>query len=298
MLKVRVLAMVAAFSVSAPAFALDLAEVNGMIDAKRPPAEIAELITKSTDPWLPHDVYALIDRRAPVEITKAAAGKAAMFYDGKNLLPMDDLWKREIATVPPQTIDIKSDAEFSKIFEFFDSIKAESDAAKKGAGAKPTKNASETDNTFDKRARAADEQLVGILGPIEGKIDQTTFSIEVPLKLGAYDGSRCWGAPTYHVDLSSQPFQSWRNTNGTKGDQVVVLDKKSTNVASVKWIGTTPYGFDVVGKSLCPYEYAGELGGQGVKLKLTMKRTRKGEDWTGHAVIVGARSGEVIESGK
>jgi hypothetical protein len=120
------------------ASALTIEEVNGMLDAKKPPAEVVTAINASTDVWLPRHLYTLLDRKAPADVLKAMAAKSAVFYDGTNLTSLDAQWAKQIGAVPKQTIEIKLPEDWAKFFEFYAAVKKESDAARARAGARPT----------------------------------------------------------------------------------------------------------------------------------------------------------------
>lgn len=293
--------ILAALLFPAIASALTIEEVNGMIDAKKPPAEVVTAINASTDVWLPRHFYAVLDRKAPPDVVKAMAAKAAVFYDGTNLTSLDSQWAKQIGAVPKQTIEIKTPEDWTKFFEFYGAVKKESDAAKAKAGARPTApNAGENDAAFDKRQRAYDEALIVAMGPVDGKIDQTTFKIVQKVKPGAFNGTDCYEPATVTFDLSAPTFDVWRVAMGKAGANPLVAtnpDKKS-NIAVAQFVADgAARRFEVTTKKLCPYEYADDLPSHGTRLELELKRTRKGDDWSIKGGVLDASTGDKVDAG-
>ncbi len=280
------------------AFAASYDEIVGMINGKAPDADVVKEIKESKDIFLPRHVYAMIDRKVSKEIIQAFAAKAAIFYNGTQL-SLDDQREKAYSAVPAQTISIKG-TDFSKFFEFFDAVKAEVDGSKSKL-TPVTQNTGEADAVFDKRQRAYDESVIYVMGPIEGKIKATTFDIEVPATLEDYDSnSGCYPAAVVNIPFDSVSFQTWRNAmGGGLSQSPVTLDKKSeTTVVSIGFNGGTPRRLEAKSKRICPYEAPEQLVRDGVKLKMQIKRTPKGQDWTGTAIFVNAKTGEKVEAKK
>ena len=292
----RWIAALALFAAPGLAYALGIADINTMLDAKKPAAEIVTAVNASTDAWAPKDVYALVDRKAPVDVIKAVAAKAAVFYDGTNLLSLDEQFKKAAAAVPPTHIPIKADADFAQLFAFYDTIAKDGGAIRAKEGARPSApNPGEVAASFDKRVRAYDEKLVADLAPSDGRIDATIFDVELKFTPGKFDGA-CWAPATYVVDLSSVPFVSWKNAMGgaTKTTYLATLDRKA-NLSEVKFSSEGQQRFEFTTTKLCPYEYAGELGGH-AKLKIELKRSHRGEDWVAKGNVVDG-SGSKVDPG-
>ncbi len=282
------------------ASALTIEEVNGMIDAKKPPAEVVTAINASTDVWLPRHFYTLLDRKAAPDVLKAMAAKAAVFYDGTNLTSLDSQWAKQIGAVPKQTIEIKTPEDWAKFFDFYGAVKKESDAAKAKAGARPlAPNAGENDAAFDKRQRTWDEALVVAMGPVDGKIDQTTFKIVQKIKVTGFDGA-CYEPLTVPFDLSAYSFDVWRAGMGKAAANPMVAanpDKKSSIAVAQFVADGANHRFEVTTKKLCPYEYADDLPAHGTRLELEIKRTRKGDDWSVKGGVIDASTGEKVDAG-
>jgi len=284
---------------SSPAWAASYDQIVSMIDGKAPDADVVKEIKESKDIFLPRHVYAMIDREVSKEIIQAIAAKAAIFYNGTQL-SLQDQREKAYAEVPTQTISIRSDADWGKFFEFFDAVKAEADVAKTKVD--PVKqNTGEADAVYDKRARAYEEMVIYNVAPIEGRIKATTFDIEVPATLEAYDANAgCYPAAIVNVDLNSYAYQSWRAAmGGALTLSGVTIDKKSeTTVVSIAFNGGNPRRLEAKSRRICPYENQAQLAKDGVKLKMQIKRTPKGQDWTGTAVFVNAKTGEKVEAKK
>lgn len=281
------------------AYAAGPADVMALLDQKKTAPEIVTAINSGTEAWRPRDVYALVDRKAPADVIKAAAAKAAVFYDGTNITSLDDQWKKGIAAVPEQKIDLKADADWAKFFAFYDQVKTEADAARGKSGSKPSvPNDGENEAAFDKRVRAWEESAQAALVPSEGKIDRTTFNVEVKFKPGAFDGT-CYAPVTVKVDLSAYSFAQWRTAMGKAASTTLPIAKPSgkSNLADIKFTSDGGQRLEFTTTKLCPYEYADELAGRGAKLKIELKRTRKGDDWSLKGSVVDPASGEKIDAG-
>lgn len=290
--------LLAGVLLSSTAFAASYDEIVGMINGKAPDADVVKEIKESKDIFLPRHAYAMIDREVSKEIIQAVAAKAAIFYNGTQL-SLEDQREKAYAAVPAQTIALKG-TDFTKFFEFFDAVKAEVDGAKSKLSP-VTQNTGEADAVFDKRQRAYDESVIYVMGPIEGKIKATTFDIEVPATLEEYDSNAgCYPAAVVNVSFDSASFQSWRNAmGGALTMSPVTIDKKSeTTVVSIGFNGGTPRRLEAKSRRICPYEAPEQLVRDGVKLKMQIKRTPKGQDWTGTAIFVNAKTGEKVEAKK
>jgi hypothetical protein len=266
------------------AYAGTYEDVLAMLDKPdTKPVDVVAAINASTDKWLPHHVYALIDRHAPREVIGAVAAKAAVFYDGSQL-SLDDQGAATRAAVPPEVVPVHSADDLVMIFEFFNDVKNEIDAAKASAGPKPTQNAGEMEAVFDKRARAFDESVVAAIAPSEGKIDATTWAVELPAALGAPDAKGCQKVELL-ADLPSVGYLLFRTAMGGNLVLYDVTFPKPITVEKLQWGGENSRRLQGTSWPICDPTALATLS-SGVKFKGTLHRTHLGGDWTGTGEFV------------
>jgi hypothetical protein len=276
-----------------PALALSYGDITAMLDAEppKPPSEIALAVKNSTDPWLPHDVYALVDRKAPKEVIAAVAAKASVFYDG-SMKSLDEIRAEGRTGLPPETITIRKADDLVMLFEFFVDRKYERDAAVQALPAVAEQGDNEPEAAYDKRVRTHDEEVARATSKIDGHIDVTTFDIELPATLEPWDASiNCFPKAKFEVNLDHVQFFSWRE--GMGGNflvHAIKMDKPSKTVQLLEFNANGIRRFQGNSYKICTAspEVGKEIEAHGIKVVMKIKRTYKGQDWSGTAEFVDA----------
>ena len=140
------------------------------------PKPLVDAIGKSTFAFTPNHYYTLVDRAANTEVVKIVAAKAAVYYDPK-ALPIDVQAANARRGQPKATIPLGT-SNFVELFEFFNDVKNDSDAATAQIGPAAPRGPDESANLYERRIRARQEQLVKATGPFEGRIEATTFQVD------------------------------------------------------------------------------------------------------------------------
>ncbi len=289
-ISVAALALALALSpVSAPAAVVD--DVLAMCTAAKPPNEIIEVVHAHKGEWLPRHVYQLIDAKAPPDVIKAVAAHAVVFYDGVNPRSLEAVAAQARAGMAPATVKL---ADFVILFEWFADLKTEVDALRAGVSALKSQQPGETTAQLDVRKRTYDEDIVLAVTPAEGRIDLTSFEVELPVRYSA-DPKGC-AVGTAEVPLDQVNYFTFRTAMGTTNQRVPVVGKKSRSVSAGEFYnGETKY-FRITSKAACG-EVASGLIASGGKVRLLLNRTAKGGDWTASGEFTNTR-GETIPAAK
>jgi hypothetical protein len=234
--------------------------------SKWDPAPLVAGIGASTFPFTPKHYYALVDRgNVHPDVVKAVAAKAAVFYD-PNAKPLAVIAQNARQTASPSTITL-GQSNFVELFEFFNDVKNDLAAAEAAAGPNTPQGASENANIYERRVRTREEKLVAAKGPIEGKVDRTTFVVDLPASVLDQGGCKRSVAT---VDLDELSFDLFRTAMGTVAPVAKVTLTGSTNLETAQ--------FTIEGSRR--FEAIGRCGTTGTKLKMSMSRTWDGK-WAG-----------------
>lgn len=272
---------------AAPTFADIVAMIKDK-NAKYKLDKLAPAVEASNHAWRPRDVYELLDLGAPPDVLKLAAGKAKMFWDGSaKALPAVITNAREGA--PSETVKIATNDDLVIVFEHFNDIKYEIEAAKSALGALAPRASYEDDVKYDMRTRDFDIRQAQTMSPFEGRIAKTTFDIELTGGFTPHDGA-CT-RPTVVVDLTKVNFDLFRYTLGGLRVEVPVSLDAGSNVEAAKFAATGQYRFEATGKPICvSAAQAATLSSQGSKLRMTLRRPFDSDNWTGTASFVNAKT--------
>jgi hypothetical protein len=234
--------------------------------SKWDPAPLVAGIGASTFTFTPKHYYALVDRgNVHPDVVKAVAAKAAVFYDpSAKPLPTQAQTARQSA--PASTVPLNQ-GNFVELFEFFNDVKNDLAAAESSAGSTAPQSASESINAYERRVRTRDEKLVALKGPIEGKVDKTTFVVDLPASVVEQGGCK---RSVSSVTLDELSFDLFRTAMGTVAPTARVSVGGSTNIETAQFSIEGSRRFEVIGR----------CGTTGTKLHLSMSRTWDGK-WTG-----------------
>jgi hypothetical protein len=277
----------AVFAALVPALALAAAldDIQALIVAGKPPTEIIEAVHQHKGEWLPHDVYALIDSGAPPEVIKAVAAHAVVFYDGVNPKSLVAIAAEARQGIPPQTV---SATDMLLLFEWFADEKAEADQLRASVPALEPMKDGETQSQYDIRKRTYDEDLVRTVTQADGKIDVTTFHVDLPASFSA-DAKGC-AVGSVLVSLDAVNYFTFRAAMGTTAPKVPLILKKSRSIASGEFDNGETKAFRLTSKPVCGPPAAGLSSGKAV---FDLSRTAKGGDWAVAGEFFKS-SGEVI----
>jgi hypothetical protein len=276
---------------SGDARAAPVDDLLAMCAAAKPPAEIIEFVHAHKGEWLPRHVYQLIDAKAPPDIIKAVAAHAVVFYDGTNPKSLEQVAVAARAGMAPQSVKL---TDFVILFEWFADLKTEIDQLHASVPPLKPQQPGETTAQYDVRKRTWDEDLIMAVTPAEGRIDLTTFDVELPALYTA-DAKGC-AVGTAEVPLDQVNYFTFRTAMGTTNQKVPVAPKKSRSIAGGEFYnGETKY-FRVTSKPACG-EVASGLISSGGKAKLLLNRSTKGGDWTAAGEFTNTR-GETIPAAK
>lgn len=228
-------------------------------------APLVDAIGKSAHVFTPNDYYEVLDKQLIPEIVKVVAAKAAVFYDA-NALPLDAIAAKARLGQTKTTIQIGA-GNFVEVLEFFNDVKNDLVAAETRVGAATARGTTESQNAYERRIRTRAEALAKAKGPVEGRVEATTFQVELPATATELDGCK---RSVAQFDASGLPFELFRTTFGTTATNAVVDTKGSTTIEQARFTLENPRRFEVVGR----------CGTTGTKLRMTLNRTYDGK-WRG-----------------
>ena len=156
---------------------------------------------------------------------------------------------------------------FVELFEFFNDTKNDLAAAEASVGKVTPQGPTETINLYERRMRTREENLIKAKGPIEGRIDHTTFTVDLPAVVTERDGC---SRSVATADMSELPFDLFRGAMGTVAAAAKLSMSGSTNIETAQFTIEGARRFEAIGR----------CGTTGTKLKLTMSRSWDGK-WTG-----------------
>lgn len=233
------------------------------------PNPLIAAIKASPATFTPKDVYELIDRKVRPDVITPVAAKAGLFFDPNSMLALSDQQARARGGAMKQTLTLDHTS-FVQLFEFFQDAKNDLDAAEARVGPLQPQQGNETQNLYERRARAHQEQVVRARGPIEGRVQGATFVVTLPAAQAERDGCAravaAWDANPVSFDL----FRLAMGT--TKASGVPVTLASSPTVEKAQFTLENPRRFEIVGR----------CGTAGSKGRITMTRTPEGA-WTGSA---------------
>lgn len=235
------------------------------------PKPLIDAIKSSTATFTPKDVYELIDRKVRPDVITPVAAKAGLFYDPNSMLAIADQQAKARGAAMKSSLTLDS-ATFVQLFEFFQDMKNELDAAEARVGPLQPQQGNETQSIFERRARSHQEQVVKARGPFEGRIQNTTFVVTLDAAVTDRDGcSRSvatWDAGAVSFDL----FRLGMGT--TKASTALVALSTSPTVEKAQFTLENPRRFEILGR----------CGTTASKGRITMTRTPEGA-WSGTAAF-------------
>jgi hypothetical protein len=228
------------------------------------PGPLVEAIARSSFTFTPKHYYELLDKRVHVDVVKIVASRSGVFYDPA-ALPLDEIQARSRRGQTSAQVALGS-SNFVEMFEFFNDRKNELDAAEARIGPSKPKGSNESDSVFEKRERVRLERLAHARGPTEGRIEATTFQVDLPAAVVDRDGCR---RSVAQVDMTDIPLELFRTTAGTTATNAPIA-VSGASLESARFTLETPKRFEALGR----------CGTTGTRLRLTMQRTWDGK-WTG-----------------
>jgi hypothetical protein len=284
-----------AFAQDAPLAVNSIADVHGALDAKKSDGDIAAAIQASSAAFLPRHLHELVDREASDTVKRAMATKSATFYSG-NEKSLNQLAIEGRKYQTAEKMKLTGD-DIVILFEFFGDIKHEKESATAGVSAPQPLGAGELEREFDLRKRAYDEAVVRATAPIEGKLEAASFDVEVAGEWEDLGPNGCTKAKAV-ADMSAVDFFLFREAMGTLQVRSEVKTKTKT-VQSLAFEGAGTRRIEAVSKKVCVSESElATLRGSGVKLWVEMRRTVSGDDWTGPAEFVNAKTNSRIQTSR
>ena len=227
------------------------------------PDKVVKAIEDGNVRWSPKDVYELIDKEVPQPIIKAVAAKCGLFYDGSQL-PLQVQAQNARAGAPAETITV-TEANPGDFFGWFEGVFKDIEAAQDEVPL-PMKKANETDDQYERRVRASDEERIRKVGPYEGRIQMATFQLNIPASVQNKEGCE---RPVAVLDAATVDFNLFRDVMGTRLTETLIqITSRSVDKMA----------FTVTPRSV----YAmGRCGNKATKLEMTLKRSAEGA-WTGN----------------
>lgn len=230
------------------------------------PEPLVAGINASTFAFTPKHYYTLVDRGGVnADVLKAVAAKAAVFYD-PNAKPLAEQARLARQGAAKSNISIGPD-NFVEVLEFFNDAKNDLAAADASVGKATPQGANETIHLYERRMRTRDENLVKAKGPIEGRVDNATFTVILPATVVEQGGCK---RSVSTVDLNEVPFDLFRTTMGAVSSTAKLTLTGATNLETAQ--------FSIEGSRR--FEAIGRCGTTGATLRLTMSRTFDGK-WSG-----------------
>ncbi len=228
------------------------------------PDKLVAAIDASSVRWSPRHVYELIDKEVPQPVIKAVASKCGLFYDGSQL-PLSVQAQNSRQGAPAETVAV-NEGNAADFFGWFEKVFADVEAAE-GQVEVTMRKPNETEDQYERRERANEEERVRLIGPHEGRIQMATFELSLPATVQNRDGCE---RPVATLDASSVDFNLFRDVMGTRLTETLVqitsrsVDKMAFSVAPNREL------FAI-----------GRCGAKGSRLEMTLKRSAEGA-WTGN----------------
>jgi hypothetical protein len=262
----------------APLAVSSAADVVKAVEAKASEGEILAAIKASSTQWRPKDVFELIDKRVPASVSKGLATQLGLYWEDW-FRPLDDIVADARKFGEPRTLTL-NDGNLVTLFEWFNDIKYEKDAAVKVAGSLAPKGSSELDREYDVRKRKHQVEVAKAAGKPEGKVEALTVEFGLTAEWDPYDARRGCGAAKLHRVINEVDFFVFRETLGSLGS-VAEAEVKSRSVESFKFAADSDRRIEARSFPVCTSEssYAG-MAARPVKLEASLKRTYDGK-WTG-----------------
>jgi hypothetical protein len=285
---VGLLAPVAAFAQdeAPPPFA-----VSNMADLKKgvtdgvSAGEIIAAMNSSSFEFLPRHVYELVDMEAPNELIQAMSTKCALFFDANEDANKPLTKVASDARLYQKASElVLNDGNMVLMFEFFQDMHNEIEAAGKGVGSLEPKRSGELDRDFDKRQRDHAVAIVKAKAPFEGQIDAAVFQWTLTAEYEPVDArTNCTRAKLF-ADMEAVDFFVFRNTiGGLSNSTKIDIKSRTVETLELRSDGSRRiegYSYKICGQS------ADSLNAKGVTLAATVSRSWVGEDWKGAGEFV------------
>ena len=228
------------------------------------PDKLVAAIEASSVRWSPADVYELIDKEVPQPVIKAVAAKCGLFYDGSQL-PLQVQAQKAREGAPAETVPVGED-NVGAFFGWFEQVFADIEKAEEQVPVTMRKP-NETQDQYERRQRANEEQRIRLVGPHEGRIQMATFELSIPATVAEREGCV---RPVASLDASAVDFDLFREVMGTRLTETLVQ--------------ITSHSVDKMAFSVAPRRelYAlGRCGAKASRLEMTLKRSAD-RVWTGN----------------
>ena len=178
-----------------------------------------------------------------------------------------------------------NDSNIIVLFEWFNDLKYEKEAAEKAVGSLAPKGAGELDRDFDLRKRKYAVDKANAVGAADGKIDALTIELELTGEWEAFDARRGCGRAKLNKVVNEVDYFVFRETLGTLGN-VNEVEMKSRSVGGLRFSSNPDRRIEGESFDVCTSEGSyGSMAGKPVKLQATLKRTYDGK-WSGRGEFV------------
>jgi len=232
------------------------------------PAAVVEAIRVSRAAFSPADVYDLVDRRAPERVIRAVSERAGEPFD-HTWRPLDEIAADARRGQPESTVTVDVET-MAQLFTTLQRLEAEVDHAQRSIAPLAPRGAGETERLYERRARRHAIEQVRAVGPAHGRIEATSFVVELPVVEASSDGCR---RPVAIADMSDLPFSTFRAGMGALERSNPVNMTSSTIERA---LFTVEGGFRL--------EVVGRCGEVARSARFTLRRTHDGR-WSGRGDI-------------
>jgi hypothetical protein len=249
----------------------------------RSDGEIIAAITSSKHPWLPKDVFEMLDAGVSEGIAKGTASKMGLFWEDW-FQPLDVIGSEARQFGEANTLKL-DDGNVVILFEWFNDIKYAKEAALKAVGPLAPKGSSELDREHDMRKRKHAVDTAKAVGVLDGKVEALTVELELTGEWGPFDARRGCGTAKLNKVVNEVDFFVFREVIGTL-QSVSDVELKSRSVASLRFAADSDRRIESESFDVCTSESSySSMAGKPVKLQATIKRTFDGV-WSGRGEFV------------
>ena len=252
-------------------------------EAGKSDGEILEAIKASSRDWRPKDMFEMIDKGVSEEVTKGLAAQLGLFWEDW-FQPLDTITADARKFGDATTLKL-NDGNLVVLFEWFNDIKYEREAAVKGVGDLAPKGASELDRAYDVRKRKHEVDKAKAAGGPEGKVEALSVELDLTGEWGPYDARRGCGKAMLNKVVNEVDFFVFRETLGNLGNRADV-ELKSRSIESLAFASDADRRIEGQSFDVCTSESSyTSMAGKPVKLQATIQRTYDGK-WTGRGEFV------------
>ena len=253
-------------------------DVEGVLSALaegQPAADVASAIRDSAGEFRPRDLYVLADEEGAQEVLKAMAARTSIFFDANNVRSLSDYAAGFRSGQPQKTFEVGAGG-LTSVMVWFKDLEDQRQALEDGVPAPAAQAPDELDHAYDLRIRGHQQELARLTGPIDGKIESTVLTVNIPATGGPYDGS-C--GVLLVEEMPDVDFFTFRGGMGvTDRKNVITLESRSVDEAMFQ---TSPRrALAVRSQNVCVPASQWASTAKSAKLRGVLQRTAKGK-WSG-----------------